>query len=59
MKRYLIRTYLRSDLERFLNSGTSAFTNQEIYDEIKRRDEFSRLLNSQPEKYQELSPAFH
>lgn len=58
MKRYLIRTYRREDLQLFLTSPFSPFTKQEIEDEIKRRDEFVRAAQD-TNRYPELQPAFH
>ena len=58
MKKYLIRTYFREDLETMLKSTYSPFTKQEIEAELKRRDEFVRAAQD-TNRYPELQPAFH
>lgn len=54
MKKYIIRTYAREDLERMLRDGSPFFTPEQVRAEIQRREEFSKQYD---QKFQELSLA--
>ncbi len=59
MKKYAIRTFLRSDLETMLEKKTFFFyTEEDIRAELARRDEFVKAREN-VEKYPELQLSFH
>lgn len=59
MKKYAIRTFLRSDLETILEKKAFFFyTEEDIRAELARRDEFVKAREN-AEKYPELQLAFH
>lgn len=59
MERYTIRTFFTEDLNAFLQTGCSAYTEEEIKKELDRREQFKKLIESDPVKYAELSLSFH